>query len=314
MSHAYIDAVYGTCQEAEGEDGNSVYGLSPLLYGVQIWFHGKKFGNVIEMVAEKTGFSFNDLFGYGFDDKAIKDKNGSDTRCLSAKNAYDFGQIYRKFPIKGLSYSSFCVKHNKIGCSCDSENKVDITSGRYLGLCKKCGKLHFYDDETISLISEDSIDYLDVVDRVGIVALTKCECGGSLSVITPDADKEALQTYLADLYYSNRYVNHMLELCENNKAKYENYFKQYYGCSLELSRGKMPCLSIKITNNAGFSECYKLFISCSITKKLVGKLYKDYGIDYKGSYLHTFRISTDKSVLSFFEYVMSFIRNNLKES
>lgn len=313
MSHAYVKELYGTTEEAEGEDGASVYGMS-IMFGAQITVHGKKFGSVLNMVSEKTGFSFGDLFGYGFGDKSLKDKNGSDTRCLRVKNAYDFGQAYRSFPIKSLKYGNFCVEHNKIGCTCNSENKVDIISGRYLGLCKKCGKLHSYDDVSIAELSEDSLDYLDVVDRVGIVALTKCECGGSLSVITPNENKEALQTYLTDLNYSNRYVNHMLELCENNKAKYENYFKHHYGCGLELSRGKMPCLSIKITNNAGFSECYKLFISCSITKKLVGKLYKDYGIDYKGSYLHTFRISTDKSVLSFFEYVMSFIRNNLKES
>lgn len=74
----------------------------------------------------------------------------------------------------------------------------------------------------------------------------------------------------------------------------------------------MPYLCIDITNGDEFKEMYKFFISCSASHKPVGRLYRDYDLSMKGRLIHNFRINTDKDILKFFEYLMSYIRNDLR--
>ena len=66
MGHAYVDELYGTNWETKPEDmGDVLYGIDKSKHPKQYRCHGKKFGETMKMVSQKTGFSFDELFGYG---------------------------------------------------------------------------------------------------------------------------------------------------------------------------------------------------------------------------------------------------------
>ena len=66
MTHAYVDAIHGTNVETDpAYMGDILYGIDKVKYPVQYMHHGKKFGDAIKTVSEKTGLSFDELFSYG---------------------------------------------------------------------------------------------------------------------------------------------------------------------------------------------------------------------------------------------------------
>lgn len=66
MTHAYVDAIHGTNVETDPACmGDILYGIDRVKYPVQYRNHGKKFGDAIKTVSEKTGLSFDELFNYG---------------------------------------------------------------------------------------------------------------------------------------------------------------------------------------------------------------------------------------------------------
>lgn len=46
----------------------------------------------------------------------------------------------------------------------------------------------------------------------------------------------------------------------------------------------------------------------------MGKLYRDYNLGMKGRLVHTFRINTDKDIVKFLDYTMSYIRDDLRDN
>lgn len=75
----------------------------------------------------------------------------------------------------------------------------------------------------------------------------------------------------------------------------------------------MPYLGFKITNNEGINEAYKLYIVYEYGQSLMGRLYRDYGINAKGILIHNFKLSSDADIIKVFDNVMSYIRSNLKD-
>lgn len=318
MCHFWTVAVYGTVVENDGEDGKSIYNISEK-YKDQWCYHGKHFGEGVQLVADKTGISFNDIFGYGLGKHTILwDKNDvSSYKTLAVKNVYNFGQEYRKFSLPMLESCTFCQQHGEINCRCTTGKKLEIPAGRYIGVCRNCGKSFIYSDYDIDSISPLNVDYLDVVDRLGVVSCSKCDsCGGSIKplIAKDESNRELFKDYLKDLNFAKRYVHHMYDICIRNMSKYERYFNTNYNCSISLEEGVIPYLGIEITNGASFSEDFKFFVSCSVNHKPIGSLYRDYGFDAKGVKLHTFRINTDKNILDFFDYVMNYVRKSIRES
>lgn len=65
MSHAYVDAVYGSNVETDpNKMGDVLYGMRRDS-GMQYTMHGEKFGTTVQMISDKTGLSFNEIFAYG---------------------------------------------------------------------------------------------------------------------------------------------------------------------------------------------------------------------------------------------------------
>ena len=64
MCHGYVEAIYGTPRELEGEDGGTYMHLGERCKD-QWFYHGKRFAETVKMASEKSGYSFNDIFGYG---------------------------------------------------------------------------------------------------------------------------------------------------------------------------------------------------------------------------------------------------------
>lgn len=318
MCHSWTVAVYGTAVENDEEDGKAIYNISEN-YKTQWQFHGKHFGEGVQLVADKTGISFNDIFGYDLGKRTIiRDKNDvSSYKTLAVKNVYNFGQAYRKFSLPMLESCTFCQQHGEINCRCTTGNKLEIPAGRYIGVCRNCGKSFIYSDFDIDSISPLNVDYLDVVDRLGVVSCSKCDsCGGSIKplIAKDESNRELFKDYLKDLNFAKRYVHHMYNICIRNMSKYERYFNRNYNCFISLEEGVIPYLDIKITNGVSFSEDFKFFVSCSVNHKPIGSLYRDYGFDAKGVKLHTFRINTDKNILDFFDYVMNYVRKGIREA
>ena len=318
MCHSWTVAVYDTVIENDGEDGKAIYNISEK-YRDQWRYHGKHFGEGVQLVADKTGISFNDIFGYDIGKGTItRDENDvSRYKTLAVKNVYNFGQAYRKFSLPMLESCTFCQQHGEINCKCTTGNKLEIPAGRYIGVCRNCGKSFIYSDFDIDSISPLNVDYLDVVDRLGVVSCSKCDsCGGSIKplIAKDESNRELFKDYLKDLNFAKRYVHHMYDICIRNISKYERYFNKNYNCSISLEEGIIPYLDIKITNGASFSEDFKFFVSCSVNHKPIGSLYRDYGFDAKGVKLHTFRINTDKNIIDFFDYVMNYVRKGIRET
>lgn len=65
MGHAYVDAVYGSNYEEDPAlRGDVLYGIDKEKHPVQYKYHGKKFGDTLKMISDKTGLSFDELFRY----------------------------------------------------------------------------------------------------------------------------------------------------------------------------------------------------------------------------------------------------------
>ena len=89
MSHAYVDAVYGTNWETDPACmGDVLYGIDKTKHPEQYKCHGLRFGNTIKMVSEKTGLSFDELFSYGVHVDNTK-RNTDFTKLIPNDAAYD---------------------------------------------------------------------------------------------------------------------------------------------------------------------------------------------------------------------------------
>lgn len=65
MCHAYVNAVYGSNYEEDPAlRGDVLYGIDKEKHPVQYKYHGKKFGDTLKMISDKTGLSFDELFRY----------------------------------------------------------------------------------------------------------------------------------------------------------------------------------------------------------------------------------------------------------
>lgn len=65
MAHAYVDIIYGSNQETDPDKmGDILYGM-PRDSGMQYTVHGEKFGKTVNIVSDKTGLSFDEVFQYG---------------------------------------------------------------------------------------------------------------------------------------------------------------------------------------------------------------------------------------------------------
>lgn len=66
MAHAYVDAVYGSNWETDPSCmGDVLYGINKNRHPEQYKCHGKRFGTTVQMVSDKTGLSFDEIFCYG---------------------------------------------------------------------------------------------------------------------------------------------------------------------------------------------------------------------------------------------------------
>ena len=316
MCHGYVKAIYGTPKELEGEDGGTYMHLGEWCKD-QWFYHGKRFAETVKMASEKSGYSFNDIFGYGIGhSNLLSDKTGKDCVALISKNAFNLGQSYRTYGVGDLDGETLCRTHGIINCKCNSKDRIVIPSGRYVGMCRHCGELIMRDDCSIGDLIDISIEYFDVIDRVGIIATSKCDkCGGSIMPIVNNSTmpKDKMKAYLVDLAYANRYLDHLLNVCNENKDKYVGYFNRNYNCDISIYRGQLPFLCVDIFNNSGYKEKYKFFISCANGGRLRGKLYRDYDLSMKGRLIRTFRINTDRDILKFLDYTMSYIRKDLRD-
>jgi hypothetical protein len=322
MCHAYTEYKYGTAVENEGEGGESVgvTGYYKEHYADQMKYHGKHFKEATMLCQEKSKYAWQDIFDYGLALNKWQSSEDTDEdygrKALAPKNAFNSGQSYRKVYSFNLSSSTFCRQHGIINCKCNSTDKIQLYDGRYLGYCKSCGNVEIFDDSTIGTKGVNP-DYFDVIDRYGLVYFTKCSKCGKTHLIPIIADyddnKSSLANYLSDLNFADRYVNHIWQICEANKSKYEGYFIKNFNCSVKLSRDIMPVLNIEFISEQNTIYKYKFFISCNGKRKPVGKLYRDYDYNYSGYLLHTFRIMTDKDVLLFFNYIMSYVRKDMRK-
>lgn len=92
MSHAYVDAIYGTNWETDpAYMGDVLYGIDKTKYPEQYKCHGKRFGETIKMVSEKTGLSFDELFSYGIHVDNTK-RNTEFTKSLTSWAAYNYSR------------------------------------------------------------------------------------------------------------------------------------------------------------------------------------------------------------------------------
>lgn len=113
MAHAYVDIIYGSNQETDSDKmGDILYGM-PRDPGMQYTVHGEKFGKTVNMVSDKTGLSFDEVFQYGIHVNNVR-KHTEFTDRLSPD-----------------SYSN--VVYSKYG----SQNKPDsVVTAQHKGLAK----------------------------------------------------------------------------------------------------------------------------------------------------------------------------------
>lgn len=118
MAHAYVDIIYGSNQETDpGKMGDVLYGM-PRDPGMQYTVHGEKFGTTVQMISDKTGLSFDEVFQYGIHVNNVR-KHTDFTDRLSPDN-----------------YSN--VVYSKYG----SQNKPDsVVTAQHKGLAKVKGVL-----------------------------------------------------------------------------------------------------------------------------------------------------------------------------
>ena len=316
MCHPWTKITYGTMNENPGEDGGTYYHI-PEVYKPQWIFHGKHFGEAVQLVVDKTGIPFAEIFGYEIGETSDPDPNNTSSfRTLNMRNAYNFGQTYRRFPLGEFKDSQYCIQHGELNCKCTTGEKISIPRGRYVGVCRHCGKMLAYTDDDLSSISPVSVEYLDVIDRLGVVACSSCaKCGGSIRPVIPKDDNnyDLFSAYLSDMSFAKRYVEHIYSVCMRNSNKYNAFFMRNYGCQVSFSKGVIPYLDIVISNGSDFREAYKFFVTCTVGHKPIGSLYKDYGMEEKGRRIHNFRLNTNKNITDFLEYVMSYIRQDLRQ-
>jgi hypothetical protein len=314
MCHSYTHIIYGTYQENEGEDGGAL-GLDEY-YKKHWWCHGFHFKAATELVQEKSGLKWQDVFGYGLGNYSEVEKDTGDRRLI-IRNAFNSGQAYRKIYSFDLSGQTFCKTHGLINCKCNGTNKLELENGRYLGYCKSCGNVETFDDSNL-IIKGVNPSYFDVIDKYGIIYLSKCSKCGQLHMIPIvsdyDENSKYINSYLSDLSFADRYVNHIKEVCEGNLDNYNKYFTKNLECTVKLSRDMMPALNIEIISTEGNERLfkYKFFICCNGRHKPIGKLYRDYGYDYSGYSIHEFRIATDKDVQAFFKSIMTYVKKDLE--
>lgn len=152
--------------------------------------------------------------------------NTSAFRTLNMRNAYNFGQSYRRFPLGEFKDSQYGIKHGELNCKCTTGEKISIPRGRYVGVCRHCGKMLAYTDDDLSSISPVSVEYLDVIDRLGVVACSSCaKCGGSIRPVIPKDDNnyDLFSAYLSDMSFAKRYVEHIYSVCMRNSNKYNSF-------------------------------------------------------------------------------------------
>lgn len=112
MAHAYVDVVYGSNWESEPSDmGDVMYGINKDRHPVQYRSHGKRFGTTVKMVSDKTGLSFDEIFGYGIHvDNTVRyteyTLHLSPNRIGNGKRSTDSDQLYtdKNYIVTGTNY------------------------------------------------------------------------------------------------------------------------------------------------------------------------------------------------------------------
>lgn len=308
MAHGWTEAKYGTAQENEGEDGGTYMHLGE--WCKEYWYcHGKHFAEGVRLAAEATGIKFEDIFGYGLSEERVKPSDRF-RRTLAPHSVFHLNQYYRNVPIL---QGTVCKEHGAINCTCDSE-KYQIDEHHFVGICKRCGKIHAYSDYTLPIERGMCLDYYDGIDKIGLVAQTTCSCGGKLSPVvrTEDWAISKLSGYLRELGVTMKFVNKVIRVCEKVKGKYEGYFYNNYGCVIDITRLKLSAVGIDITNRRSFREKYKLFV-IPYCGKFKCKLYKDYDSYARGFFIKTFELQEDADIEAFLEELMVLIKKDLQK-
>lgn len=321
MCHECSAVKYGDIEEAEGEDGATLYGISEETYGIQVYYHGKKFNEFVEIAAQrnKYGLTHDDIFSYGVGHSALRSDYSYNKLIdnyiltVSEKNVFNLGQEYRS--IENLyGESVYCRRCGEFNCVCEDTDFITVKAGEYLGVCIECGKSYIFNDSNVFEDKNINLSYFDSIDRVGAVAIRKCGCGGRLvpRIPTRGSNIEYIKCYMKDFKYCQRLKKHIIHYVDTVIDKHNKYFQSSMGCELRVSVGRMPFIEFDLVGDC-FKEMYKLFIAHSDSGKTVGRLYRDYGIEAKGYLIHTFMLKSDKDISKFLDYLITYIRRDSRE-
>ena len=108
MAHAYVDIIYGSNQETDPDKmGDVLYGM-PRDPGMQYTMHGEKFGKTVNMVSDKTGLSFDEVFQYDIHVNNVR-KHTEFTDRLSPDNYSNV--VYSKYGSQNRSDSVVISQH-----------------------------------------------------------------------------------------------------------------------------------------------------------------------------------------------------------
>lgn len=147
MSHAYVDVVYGSNTETDpNKMGDVLYGLTrdP---GMQYTMHGEKFGTTIQMVSDKTGLSFDEIFQYGIHVNNEK-RETKFTNTLS-KFDYSTGKVYSDYDSQ--NWHDSLMSRNYRGLAKVKEvlvNKQDYLKGFFRDKFNMTLEFHITDDDS----------------------------------------------------------------------------------------------------------------------------------------------------------------------
>lgn len=231
------------------------------------------------------------------------------TAIVNKFEQFNIGQDYRQGNLDDTS-GFYCANCGKFNCNCQDPELIEVGDSEYLGVCNSCGKVHKLSVVELCIDNDISLDYIDKIDEIGLVAITKCECGGELTpkFFNLDDNNEHIQRYMNDFNYCQRLKEALYKMSDAELKYQERYFKNNLGCTVECSMNKMPCLQYKIVGDS-YEETYKLFIA-SNGHRTVAKLYRDYGLDAKGYLIHTFRLNGEKDARAFIDYMLMYIRKD----
>lgn len=312
MCHAWVKTIYGTFWENDGEDGATLYGLSTELFGVQVRMHGKHFGEAVKLVADKTEFTFEQIFGYGLRSslEEQEDLSSQAVYAVAECNAFDNGRGYRykDFESTDVYRCASCGRVSGEETVCCGDLMVKIGHGTFAGRCPSCGNVEIYADNPPSHLWSA---YMADVDRMlGIYTIKCSKCGYALIPCNLNMKAKAFNEALSDYAFAKKYCHHFYEVASGTLGKYNKWFRHTAECEVSMHEEEMPIITMVIKGEY-FEEYYKVFFTAGL-KQVYATLYRDYNSGARGYRIHRFRLQTDTSIEKFMSYFMTYLRKDFR--